>query len=275
MYCIPRIKKLIQESETKGVSDSIINSSNTPIISKSKTTSMSTQTTEDTPNRENENIANLTNIECQTNRIEKEENEITREINYTTKPFYNNGKDQRPYIKVTIKGKEVEALVDSGAQCSVLGKNLINDISEWGKHIQPSKFTISTVYQTKHEVIGSMDIEYTFNGETKIVPTIIVPVNTKKLILGIDFMKIFNITLHIPTSNNKICNIETNIPSTTYIHIDSFSIEDNLEIDEINKISTAEDPLDCKDDLIPKKQYCVTVPHVLNKRQQRQLDDIL
>lgn len=102
-------------------------------------------------------------------------------------------KDDRPYIKVKIISEDVIGLLDSGASCTVLGNNSQELLNKLNLKPYPAQFSISVASGKSHEAIGAVDIPYTVNNITQIVPTLIVPEIKRDLILGIDFWKKFKI----------------------------------------------------------------------------------
>lgn len=96
-----------------------------------------------------------------------------------------------PHIKVGILGKEVDALLDSGAAISIISDTRI--VERHNFRIRPTDLKIRTADETEHQGIGMLHIPYTFQGITVVVPTLYVPQIAKQLILGIDFWNRFGI----------------------------------------------------------------------------------
>lgn len=103
--------------------------------------------------------------------------------------------DNRPYLDISILGHQIKGLLDSGATCTVLGKGGVELLKILNLKIQPVDYLMVSAADHKMEVLGTVDLPYTYQGHTYIVKTIISPSVTKPLILGYDFFKIFKIKL--------------------------------------------------------------------------------
>lgn len=96
-----------------------------------------------------------------------------------------------PKIKVSIFDSDIIALLDSGANISVL--NSTKFLRKHGLKLFKASVSICTADNTEHECLGYANIPYTFAGVTRVIPTIIVPQLSKPLILGMDFWNAFQI----------------------------------------------------------------------------------
>lgn len=83
--------------------------------------------------------------------------------------------------------------MDSGATCSILGKDTLDIINKLNLQKQPHFATLKTADGTSHFAECIFNIPYTFNKKTKVIPTLYVPTISKQLILGMDFWESFNI----------------------------------------------------------------------------------
>lgn len=107
--------------------------------------------------------------------------------------IHNFSDDNRPYAKVKVGNVVLNGLLDSGASCSILGKGSEN----FSNQLNLPRYEISTCLKTadgtSHPANYYLNIPYTFNNKTKVVPTLIVPTLSKPLILGMDFWSTFHI----------------------------------------------------------------------------------
>lgn len=87
----------------------------------------------------------------------------------------------------------MEGLLDSGANCTILGKGSSLLISQLNIKIRPFHTILKTADGTSHSANQIIDLPITFNNRTKVVQTLVVPTIAKPLILGMDFWKTFNI----------------------------------------------------------------------------------
>lgn len=110
----------------------------------------------------------------------------------------------RPHATVLIGNHSIIGLLDSGATCSILGKNTLEIINKLKIKKQPYSTIIKTADGTSHSVNCILNIPYTFNKITKIIPTLYVPTISKSLILGMDFWESFNIRPVICNELNMI-----------------------------------------------------------------------
>lgn len=101
--------------------------------------------------------------------------------------------DNRPYLTVSILGVEVVGLLDSGASRTVLGEGCEQFIRKLGLVLTPVKDSVRTACGQLFPIIGSVDIPYTVDNKTVVIPTLAVPAIKSNLVLGCDFWKEFNI----------------------------------------------------------------------------------
>lgn len=93
--------------------------------------------------------------------------------------------DNRPYVMVKVGNKELTALLDSGANVSILGRDSEDIIEEFNLIISFDNSIIKTADGKSHKVNGSIDIPITYNDVTKVVKCLIVPTLENKLLFGV------------------------------------------------------------------------------------------
>lgn len=101
--------------------------------------------------------------------------------------------DPRPFVKINILGHHIIGLLDSGAQCSVLGIGAEKLLKSLKLKTNPSNFNLITAAGKSLPVTGCVDLPVHFNSQDKIVPMLIAPNLNRRLILGADFWRMFNI----------------------------------------------------------------------------------
>ena len=101
--------------------------------------------------------------------------------------------DNRPYVVVKIGNRELTALLDSGANVSILGKDSEDIIDENNLIVRPNDSIIKTADGKEHKVKGTIDIPITYNNVTKVVKCLIVPSLVNKLLFGANFWDNFNL----------------------------------------------------------------------------------
>jgi alpha-acetolactate decarboxylase len=109
-------------------------------------------------------------------------------------------------------------LLDSGCTSTILGSKSIELVKSLGLELENFDISVSTADGTKHDVAGHVDVPFEYNGKLVVMPTLIVPSLTKRLILGMDFWKSFDIT-----------------PTVGEVHL-NMDLE-NMEISEDEKVS--------------------------------------
>lgn len=121
--------------------------------------------------------------------------------------------DNRPYAKVKILGDEIEGLLDSGANVTVLGVGCHEKVKRWNLAVRPINTNVRTADGTGRMASGYVDIPFEFNGKQHVIPTLLLEHVTKELILGTDFWNMFDIELH------SCALLETNVASDIDIGI--------------------------------------------------------
>ena len=101
-----------------------------------------------------------------------------------TYPYPN---ENRPYTIVTVYDLKIRALLDNGSNLTI-----INFKSHKITPLQ-NLITLRTAGGDQLQIRGQVDLPFTFNGVTKIVPTLVVPNLAIRCICGMDFWAKFNI----------------------------------------------------------------------------------
>lgn len=153
----------------------------------------------------------------------KKTNEI---IEVSALSLHKLANDPRPHACVNILGENVIGLMDSGASCTVLGKDSRKLIEKLGLKIHQTAITLKTADGAKHDVYGCVDLPFTFNRMSKMLRTLIVPSISKELILGIDFWNKFEVTPSV--ARNEMCYA-----------LDEFNTEHVLTLEEKNDLLAA------------------------------------
>lgn len=104
--------------------------------------------------------------------------------------------DSRPFIHVKIFGKDVVALLDSGANRSIIGRHGRKMLRSFKLKMAPSECgKITTADGKEQSVIGSCDIPVAADTVYKIMNFLVVPSVQHSIILGSDFCVEFGITI--------------------------------------------------------------------------------
>lgn len=114
--------------------------------------------------------------------------------------------DDRPFVQVSIFGNSLVDLLDSGAHLSILGIGSLNLLKSCKLQLFSSQVSVKAASGQELEVKGTVYLPVTFNEETKIIETLVVPSLQRRILLGMNFWNSFKIT---PTIHEvKIENVE-------------------------------------------------------------------
>lgn len=133
----------------------------------------------------------------------------------------NLEQDDRPFVQISILGNTLVGLLDSGSHLSILGIGALKLIKKCGLEIFPSEVSLTTANGERLKVIGSVNLPITFNNRTKLIEVLIVPALRRRILLGMNFWKGFEIRPIVgKTSVEEICSEENND-----IDLDTDSVE--------------------------------------------------
>jgi hypothetical protein len=104
--------------------------------------------------------------------------------------FEQRNRDPRLYLPVSIMGTEVQALFDSGASHSVLGRKGLWIADKCPNLIQKFNGSVETADARKHLVHSVIRLPISLEERTREVDVLIVPTLDQTLILGMDFWKV-------------------------------------------------------------------------------------
>lgn len=123
-------------------------------------------------------------------------------FSYFNKVFHINTSFHRcPHLKVRVLEEEIEGLADTGANISIL--NSVELIEKLGLQIHQVPLKIATADGTSYRCLGYVNVPFTFDTSTHVIPTLVVPELTKTLVLGVDFLNKFGFRLMIPSNVNS------------------------------------------------------------------------
>lgn len=108
-------------------------------------------------------------------------------------PIYHLPDDNRPYIRVVANGLEVFPLNDSGSMVCLLSYVDERELEQYNARIEKCNMSISTVNNPGCTVTGVMWLMYEIGHRTACLPTIVMKAHRSHFIVGINFMKAFDI----------------------------------------------------------------------------------
>jgi len=101
--------------------------------------------------------------------------------------------DNRPFAQVKIEDLEALGLLDSGSSVSLLGEGFLETVERLGLRLWRSKSIMKSAGGTQHRVEGKIQPSISYNGLTHRLPILLCPSLKKKLYLGIDFWRKFEL----------------------------------------------------------------------------------
>lgn len=99
-----------------------------------------------------------------------------------------------PYILLNLLNKNCFALLDSGANISVIGGNLCSDIFESKNYIRGIG-NVKTANGKRQHVLGTTLLDINYKGDTKSIEFFLIPSITQEVICGMDFWDKFGIKI--------------------------------------------------------------------------------
>lgn len=114
-----------------------------------------------------------------------QDSQISPTVNYI---FHTFQSDSRPYLKVRVFGREITALLDSGASQTFLGEKGLWILEKFPTHLKTASGRfVETADSNRHKVKGFVDLPISLKGRTEDLSVCVVPSLQQSLILGIDF----------------------------------------------------------------------------------------
>jgi cell fate (sporulation/competence/biofilm development) regulator YlbF (YheA/YmcA/DUF963 family) len=120
--------------------------------------------------------------------------------------------DQRPYVQISIANMKIIALLDSGASRSICGTPGIIFLNSLGVKLTKNPIeNIRTLDHTEHVSTGAYHVPIRCGDREHVISILAVPSLQQSFLLGIDFWRVFNVTL---SSNDQLWDIQINCLST-------------------------------------------------------------
>lgn len=142
--------------------------------------------------------------------------------------------DPRPYLQIRVFGKEILALLDSGASQTFLGEKGLWILEQFPAQLRDSSGRfVETADSTRHEIKGFVSLPITLKGKTTSLNVCVVPSLKQALILGIDFWESMHIVADI---RNRQWDFASNRGKLLCSSIEGLTSEDNLKPEERRKL---------------------------------------
>lgn len=128
---------------------------------------------------------------------------------YTISSIVHRSGDIRPFTQVNVFSEDYMALLDSGANKSVMGGKLAQKVVDEGLVSGKTKGVVHTADGQTQSIAGLISVSLTYNSLSTDFEFLVVPAIKQDLICGMDFWKRFNISIVPATSINEVlCKAE-------------------------------------------------------------------
>lgn len=113
-------------------------------------------------------------------------------FNHLNALIINLNNDNRPHAVISVLGHQLTGLLDSGANCSILGGKYTELINNLELRIA-FKGAMKTADGTEHHIDAYTRLPITYNGKCETVPILLLPTLPDCLILGMNFWDTFGV----------------------------------------------------------------------------------
>lgn len=214
--------------------------------------------------------------------------------NHASTLFETTLPDNRAFIKVNILGTECLALADSGASASILSGRALGTLRELGLEgsLEPSAKTLKAGNDAKLDIVGSITLPISFNGNLKLIKLEVCSDINCPLVLGVDFLRTFNLCQDILDYGTDVApshTLNSLVDNNVHIHTyEDLSAEQKSQIDKIidnfKSISATSDSLGLTSleehvidtgDHAPVRQKYYPIPVHYKSRVEDEINDML
>lgn len=105
----------------------------------------------------------------------------------------NLNNDNRPHAIIQVLGKELTALLDSGANCSLLAGRHVDIVNELGLRKGLVEGGIKTADGTQHKIRNYAHLPIVYNNRNLTLPVLLTPTIPDCIILGMNFWEKFGV----------------------------------------------------------------------------------
>lgn len=103
------------------------------------------------------------------------------------------GDDDRPHVHLSIFDVPLNALLDSGSHRTMFNSEIFDQLSNVRLRQPAEPIELVTAGGDSLDIAGEVLVPYTFQGKTRVIPTLYVPGLAINCICGIDFWRAYNI----------------------------------------------------------------------------------
>ncbi|XP_055604322.1 uncharacterized protein LOC129752573 [Uranotaenia lowii] len=105
----------------------------------------------------------------------------------------NLNNDNRPHAVIEVLGKSITGLLDSGANCSLLGGSCVQLVEQLKLRKGSLAGGIKTADGTEHHFQTFVRLPIAYNGKTRVIPVLLLPTLPDCVILGMNFWNEFGV----------------------------------------------------------------------------------
>jgi len=145
--------------------------------------------------------------------------------------------DNRPLVNINIGNFNFIALIDTGANRSLIGGLAWNQLrSCYGHCLKPVHFEVFTADGSQQSVLGSIQLPVSSCDRVGEFNFLIVPTITHSIVIGADFCAAFNLELKFTSNKINICPIKADVSIDSTDHSEVLIL--NQMIDAFKTLST-------------------------------------
>lgn len=135
--------------------------------------------------------------------------------------------DIRPYLTVSLFGKKISGLADTGSEVIALGKNSLQFLKDANVDFTPFNGVVTTADNSKSKIVGKLKGNIIFKGVEKAFTILIVPSLKQQLYLGSNFIKSYDLAPQLFSTEE----IESTTDTVPEMH--SLTFEQNEALQKI------------------------------------------
>lgn len=134
------------------------------------------------------------------NILKNSSSNLVKTISETSPLFVSKSGDNRPYLRVNIEHVSILALVDTGSNVSILGSPFLYLLKEFNLSINYDiSYAVTTADGSMQNTLGYVCVPLSLGGETKQIKLLVVPSINNGLVLGVDFLDLFDFHFDFPS----------------------------------------------------------------------------
>lgn len=162
----------------------------------------------------------------------------------TSPIFISKPGDNRPYLNVSINGKNIMALLDSGSNVTILGASSLYLLKELNLQIDYGiSLQITTADGSVQNSLGYVLVPVTLLNQTNHVKMVVVPSVNHDLILGMDFLTSFKFQLDFGSFSYNMPDLNSCVVNTIH-DLSKLSEIENLQLEGVIDLYKSIGPVD-------------------------------